>query len=147
MTEKRLSFVIPARNEEATVGAIVSTVQVRVAGVASVVASLLINRTPRAESVMPRRLPDPDEPVSEYLTMRRGLFYGDGFIQTSTIMAPTELFHRVPFTVGLRRQQELERPAVAHAFAEIAVAVGVGIDQPGDERHPGGIDAVVGASQ
>ena len=40
--------------------------------------------------------------------MRRGLFYGDGFIQTSTIMAPTELFRRVPFTVGLRRQQELD---------------------------------------
>jgi glycosyltransferase involved in cell wall biosynthesis len=73
-----------------------------------IVASRLINRTPRAESVMPRRLPAADEPISEYLTVRRGLFYGDGFIQTSTILAPTELFHRVPFTVGLRRQQELD---------------------------------------
>ena len=73
-----------------------------------VVASRLINRTPRADSIMPRRLPGPDEPISEYLTVRRGLFYGDGFIQTSTIMAPAELFRRVPFTVGLRRQQELD---------------------------------------
>ncbi|OJF09502.1 glycosyltransferase family 2 protein [Couchioplanes caeruleus] len=73
-----------------------------------IVASRLINRTPRADSVMPRRLPVPGEPLSEYLTVRRGLFYGDGFIQTSTIMAPTELFRRVPFTVGLRRQQELD---------------------------------------
>jgi len=73
-----------------------------------VVASRLINRTPRADSVMPRRLPGPDEPISEYLTVRRGLFYGDGFIQTSTIMAPASLFQRVPFTVGLRRQQELD---------------------------------------
>jgi glycosyltransferase involved in cell wall biosynthesis len=91
---------------------------------APIVASRLINRTPRAESVMPRRLPDPDEPVSEYLTMRRGLFYGDGFIQTSTIMAPTELFHRVPFTVGLRRQQELDWTlrAVRHADVELIVA-------------------------
>jgi glycosyltransferase involved in cell wall biosynthesis len=73
-----------------------------------IVASRLLNRTPRAESVMPRRLPAPGEPMSEYLTVRRGLFYGDGFIQTSTIMAPTELLRRVPFTVGLRRQQELD---------------------------------------
>lgn len=75
---------------------------------APVIASRLINKTPRAESVMPRRLPEPGEPLSEYLTVRRGLFYGDGFIQTSTIMAPTELMRRVPFTVGLRRQQELD---------------------------------------
>ncbi|MFG1606878.1 glycosyltransferase family 2 protein [Actinoplanes sp. NPDC049265] len=73
-----------------------------------VVASRLINRTPRADSIMPRRLPEAGEPISEYLTKRRGLFYGDGFIQTSTIMAPAELFRRVPFTVGLRRQQELD---------------------------------------
>ena len=73
-----------------------------------VVASRLISRTPRADSVMPRRLPAPGEPLSEYFTVRRGLFYGDGFIQTSTILAPTELLRRVPFTEGLRRQQELD---------------------------------------
>lgn len=73
-----------------------------------VVASRLVNRTPRAEFVLPRRLPEPGEPISEYLTVRRGLFHGDGFIQTSTIMAPTALLRRVPFTVGLRRQQELD---------------------------------------
>ena len=65
-----------------------------------IVISRLINRTPRAEFVMPRRLPEPGEPLSEYFTLRRGLFHGDGFIQTSTIMAPTELLRRVPFTVG-----------------------------------------------
>ena len=89
-----------------------------------IVASRLVNRTPRAESVMPRRLPEPDEPLSEYLTVRRGLFYGDGFIQTSTILAPTELFHRVPFTVGLRRQQELDWTlrAVRHDDVDLIVA-------------------------
>jgi glycosyltransferase involved in cell wall biosynthesis len=73
-----------------------------------VVATRLISRSPRADSVLPRRLPAPGEPLSEYLTVRRGLFYGDGFIQTSTIMAPAVLMRRVPFTVGLRRQQELD---------------------------------------
>ncbi|GGQ47865.1 glycosyltransferase family 2 protein [Couchioplanes azureus] len=73
-----------------------------------IAASRLINRTPRAELVMPRRLPRPQEHLSEYFTVRRGLFHGEGFIQTSTILAPTELLRAVPFTVGLRRQQELD---------------------------------------
>lgn len=73
-----------------------------------VVASRLISRTPRAEFVIPRRLPDPGEPLCEYLTVRRGLFHGDGFIQTSTILAPTDLLRQVPFTVGLPRLQELD---------------------------------------
>ncbi|HWS36935.1 MAG TPA: glycosyltransferase family 2 protein [Actinoplanes sp.] len=89
-----------------------------------VVATRLINRTPRADSIMPRRLPEPGQPLSEYFTVRRGLFYGDGFIQTSTIMAPTELLHRVPFTVGLRRQQELDWAlrAVRHEGVELIYA-------------------------
>jgi glycosyltransferase involved in cell wall biosynthesis len=73
-----------------------------------VVATRLISRSPRSDTVMPRRLPAAGEPLSEYFTVRKGLFYGDGFIQTSTIMAPTSLARRVPFTVGLRRQQELD---------------------------------------
>jgi glycosyltransferase involved in cell wall biosynthesis len=73
-----------------------------------VVATRLISRTPRSDTVMPRRLPEPGQPLSEYFTVRKGLFYGDGFIQTSTIMATTDLARRVPFTVGLRRQQELD---------------------------------------
>jgi glycosyltransferase involved in cell wall biosynthesis len=73
-----------------------------------IVATRLLVRTPRAEFVLPRRLPEPGEPTSEYLAVRHGLFHGDGFIQTSTIMAPTELLREVPFTPGLRRLQELD---------------------------------------
>lgn len=89
-----------------------------------VLASRLISRSPRAESILPRRLPEPGEAISEYLTVRKGLFYGDGFIQTSTIMASAELFRRIPFTVGLRRQQELDWTlrAVTHAGAELIFA-------------------------
>ncbi|GIF73618.1 glycosyltransferase family 2 protein [Asanoa siamensis] len=73
-----------------------------------IVTCRLINRTPRADFVMPRRLPEFGENRSEYLTVRRGLFHGDGFVQTSMILAPAELFRRVPFTVGLPRLQELD---------------------------------------
>ena len=94
---------------------------------------------------MPRRLPADGEPISEYLTVRRGLFYGDGFIQTSTIMAPTELLRRVPFTVGLRRQQELDWTLRAvrqrrradlrrRAAGGLAPGRGPAADQPGDAR-------------
>jgi glycosyltransferase involved in cell wall biosynthesis len=104
------------------------TVQLKLAGEATavtpVVATRLLNRTPRAEYVLPRRLPADGEPLSEYFTVRRGLFHGEGFIQTSTILAPTELFARVPFTVGLRRQQELDWTlrAVRHDDVQLIVA-------------------------
>ncbi|MDG4823209.1 glycosyltransferase family 2 protein [Asanoa sp. WMMD1127] len=73
-----------------------------------IVTCRVVNRTPRADIVMPRRLPEPGEPRSEYLTVRRGLFHGDGFVQTSMILAPAALFRQVPFTAGLPRLQELD---------------------------------------
>lgn len=90
-----------------------------------IVASRLINRTPRADLVMPRRMPAPGEPLSEYFTVRRGLFHGEGFIQTSTIMAPTELLRRVPFDVTVRRMQELDWTlrALSHDDVELVYAV------------------------
>src|SRR5687767_11385455 len=89
-----------------------------------IVATRLFNRTPRAELVMPRRLPEPGEPLCEYLTVRRGLFHGEGFIQTSTIMAPTALLRRVPFTVGLPRLQELDWTvrALSHDDVDLVIA-------------------------
>ncbi|WP_433082561.1 glycosyltransferase family 2 protein [Dactylosporangium sp. CA-052675] len=81
----------------------------RASGVAQpIVGSRLFMRTPRAELIMPRRVPAPGEPISEYLAVRHGLFHGDGFIQTSTILAPTALLRKVPFADGLRRLQELD---------------------------------------
>jgi glycosyltransferase involved in cell wall biosynthesis len=103
-----------------------------------IVASRLVSRTPRAEFVMPRRLPAAGEPLSEYLTVRRGLFHGDGFIQTSTIMAPTELLRRVPFAVGLRRLQELDWTirALSHDGVGLIVAAEPLVVWHQDENRP-----------
>jgi glycosyltransferase involved in cell wall biosynthesis len=103
-----------------------------------VVACRLLNRTPRAEWVMPRRLPAAGEPLSEYLTVRRGLFHGDGFIQTSTILAPTELLRRVPFTVGLRRLQELDWTlrALSHDGVDLVYAAEALVVWHQDEDRP-----------
>jgi glycosyltransferase involved in cell wall biosynthesis len=73
-----------------------------------IVITRLFVRTPRTEFILPRRLPDPGEPLSEWLSVRKGPFHGDGFIQTSTIMAPVALLRDVPFTEDLRRLQELD---------------------------------------
>ncbi|HZD97866.1 MAG TPA: glycosyltransferase family 2 protein [Micromonosporaceae bacterium] len=103
-----------------------------------IIASRLLNRTPRAEFVLPRRLPASGEPLSEYLTVRRGLFHGDGFIQTSTIMAPTELLRRVPFAVGLRRLQELDWTlrAASHDDVDLMFAAEPLVVWHTDENRP-----------
>jgi glycosyltransferase involved in cell wall biosynthesis len=103
-----------------------------------IVACRLFMRTPRADVVLPRRLPAPGEQLSEYLTVRRGLFHGEGFIQTSTILAPTDLFRRVPFTDGLRRMQELDWSLRCLAHDDVTLAYA---DEPlvvwhADENRP-----------
>ena len=89
-----------------------------------IVASRLISRTPRADLAMPRRLPAAGEALSEYFTVRRGLFHGEGFIQTSTIMAPTELLRRVPFDASVPRMQELDWTlrALDHEGVDLVIA-------------------------
>jgi glycosyltransferase involved in cell wall biosynthesis len=89
-----------------------------------IVASRLISRTPRADLAIPRRLPAVGEPLSEYFTVRRGLFHGEGFIQTSTIMAPTQLLRRVPFDPTVPRMQELDWTlrALRHKGVELLIA-------------------------
>jgi glycosyltransferase involved in cell wall biosynthesis len=52
--------------------------------------------TPEGEFIYPRRLPNPSEPLSEYLFVRNTLFQGEGLIQASTIFTSKELLQRVP---------------------------------------------------
>ncbi|HLL65306.1 MAG TPA: glycosyltransferase family 2 protein [Micromonosporaceae bacterium] len=103
-----------------------------------IVISHLFVRTPRAEFILPRRVPDPGEPISEYLAIRKGLFHGDGFIQTSTIFAATELLRRVPFTEGLRRLQELDWAlrALRHDGVDLVIAAEPLVIWHADENRP-----------
>lgn len=50
------------------------------------------------EEVWPRRLPGPNEPISEYLFVRNSLFQGEGLIQTSTLLIPRALHEAVPLS-------------------------------------------------
>jgi len=63
-------------------------------------------QTPQRDYIWPRRLPGSDEPVSEYVLARRGLFQGEGLVQTTMLLAPRELLLQVPFGLEQSRHQE-----------------------------------------
>jgi hypothetical protein len=56
--------------------------------------------------VLPRRFPDRGEAIDFYLCRPRGFFTGGEVLQTSTLMAPRQLFMNIPFVPGLKRGQD-----------------------------------------
>ncbi|BAU10250.1 glycosyl transferase, group 2 family protein [Leptolyngbya sp. NIES-3755] len=73
-----------------------------------IVSCHLLARTPRGDFVWPRRLPRSGESLGDYLFIRKSLFMGETLILTSTILAPKTLFEKVPFLVGLRKNQDAD---------------------------------------
>jgi glycosyltransferase involved in cell wall biosynthesis len=56
--------------------------------------------------IWPRRLPEPGEHLSEYLLARRGVFWGEGGVHTSTWFTRRELLERVPFREDLEKHED-----------------------------------------
>jgi glycosyltransferase involved in cell wall biosynthesis len=71
-----------------------------------ILCSQLIARSPLGDYVWPRRVPAPGEPLSEYLFARKGLFQGEGLIQSTMILVPRGLLLEVPFADGLPGHQD-----------------------------------------
>jgi len=63
-------------------------------------------RTAAGDRVWPERLPQPSEPLCEYLLSRRGFRRSDGFVATPTILTRRSLLCRVPFRSGLEKHQD-----------------------------------------
>lgn len=57
----------------------------------------VIARNEVNDFVWPRRFPKPNESLSEYLFCRKGPFFGEGLIQSSTIFTLKELLRMFPF--------------------------------------------------
>lgn len=57
--------------------------------------------TARGTFVWPRRLATPRDPIGDYLFVRRGLFKGETFAPTTTLLAPRELLLKHPIPVSL----------------------------------------------
>ncbi|MGK7911384.1 MAG: glycosyltransferase family 2 protein [Synechococcus sp.] len=70
------------------------------------VASRLIGRTSKGDFVWPRRIPQPSEPISEYLFVRKSLLYGESLIQPSTWLVKKELLLKVLPDTSLQRHED-----------------------------------------
>ncbi len=69
-----------------------------------IVSCRFLARTATGDRVWPERLPQPSEPLCEYLLARRG--GSDGFVATPTILTRRSLLCRVPFRSGLKKHQD-----------------------------------------
>jgi glycosyltransferase involved in cell wall biosynthesis len=87
------------------------------------IGSLFIERSPEGERILPRVAVNVDTPVSELLFARTGLFSGTAYIQTSTWFISRELLLEVPFTKGLRRNQDADW--MLHALTRPRVSIAV----------------------
>ena len=75
----------------------------------SLIVTRFIDKRPKADIVMPGRSPRSGQPISEYLFCETTLLgFRNGFLQTSTWLAPREIFLGVPFSKGLPRNQETD---------------------------------------
>jgi glycosyltransferase involved in cell wall biosynthesis len=70
------------------------------------ISSMLIVRSSEEDTLWPITFPHPSLPVSEYLFCKRGLGFGGGCLQTSTILASKELLLKIPFQIGLKIHQD-----------------------------------------
>ncbi len=68
----------------------------------------IIARTPGNDYVWPRRMPEPDEKICEYLLARRTLSRGEGSIQTSTFFVRRALMLAQPFKTDQLKHQDTE---------------------------------------
>ena len=66
----------------------------------------LVARMPKGDSIWPRRIPNPSEPLSEYLFVRNNLFQGEALIQSSTIFTTKELLQKVPCRTGSDKHED-----------------------------------------
>lgn len=97
--------------------------------------------------VWPRRLPEADQPICEYLFCRRTPSTGEGMVQTSTVLAPTALFREVVFQRGLKRYVDVDwvlraarRPEVGLVFVDSEAPLSVWRIEEGRKRITTGAD-------
>lgn len=86
-----------------------------------VIASRFFARTSKGEFIWPRRFPNPSEPISEYLFVRNSLFWGEGFMQTSTFFTKRELLMNIPLGNNLSRHEDWDWLLRVSALADVGI--------------------------
>ncbi|HEX4203115.1 MAG TPA: glycosyltransferase family 2 protein [Ktedonobacteraceae bacterium] len=87
-----------------------------------VVSCRVLARRPSGDTVWPLKAYKNGTSMAEYLFCRSGIRQGEGFVQTSTLLAPKSLLQSVPFTAGLTRHQDWDW------LMRIAARSGVGFE-------------------
>jgi glycosyltransferase involved in cell wall biosynthesis len=87
------------------------------------ISSMLLVRSSLEETVWPVTFPDPSVPISEYLFCKRGLGFGGGLLQTSTLLASKELLLNLPFQAGLRMHQDWDWVLRAGQLPDIRIDI------------------------
>jgi glycosyltransferase involved in cell wall biosynthesis len=85
-----------------------------------IIACRLIMRRENRVVILPRRTIAENEPLSEYLFCRSGIFWGDGLLQTSTVLTKTDLVRRLPYSAR-RRGQDIEWLLRAAARSDVKI--------------------------
>jgi glycosyltransferase involved in cell wall biosynthesis len=83
----------------------------------SIIGCRFLVRDRNGEAVWPRRFPDVDEPVGDYLFNRRSLFNGEAAMNTSTLLLPKKLVEEIQFSPEVKKHQEADfliRAAATH---------------------------------
>jgi glycosyltransferase involved in cell wall biosynthesis len=89
-----------------------------------IIITRFIDSRPNARIVQPGLPPRPRQPISEYLFAETSVLgFRNGFMQTSTWLAPRQVFMDVPFTKGLPRNQETDWLIRAVPALELEVRV------------------------
>ncbi|CAM3912400.1 glycosyltransferase [Deinococcus frigens] len=90
-------------------------------GVRPIVACHWITRTPRGDTPQPPRLPDPGEPLSEYMLARRSPLEKTCGLVSTLLFTSRELLLDVPFTPGLPKHQDWDWLLRAAMLPEVQV--------------------------
>ncbi|MEM7590093.1 MAG: glycosyltransferase [Cyanobacteria bacterium P01_A01_bin.83] len=88
-----------------------------------IIASRYIAKSPTDKAILPKRLPNPKENISEFLFVRESLFERAESIQTSTFFTTKELLQIVPFTKKLRKHVDWDWLIRASSKIEVTVEV------------------------
>lgn len=88
-----------------------------------IIASRYLAKAPESEFVLPKRLPNKDEDLSEFLFVRKSLFERAELIQTSTFFTSRDLLQKVPFTHKLRKHVDWDWLIRASNFHGVTVEV------------------------
>lgn len=88
-----------------------------------VVSCRVVAQSPTSSRILPSRVYNPSQPVADYLFCRVGLADSGGLLQTSTLLAPRDLFLAVPFREGLALHQDWDWLVQVTAHEGVAVSM------------------------